>query len=180
MISSAQRTFKNVAKTCPPCVTARQLRQWASCLPGDWCRFPANPHCLGEPTKAENMDLSPFWRRKGNSRIFIERKSGQYPVNGRASHGGGCHDEAGRSTSAAAAIGLLLLSPLFVVVAVLIRLTSPGPAIFRQERIGRGFRPFHTASSALWCRMPPSREARSPAAKTGVFRASAAFCERPR
>ena len=42
----------------------------------------------------------------------------------------------------AAALGLLLLSPIFVVVAVLIRLTSPGPAIFRQERIGRGFRPF--------------------------------------
>ena len=42
----------------------------------------------------------------------------------------------------AAAIGLLCLSPLFLIVAILIKLTSPGPVIFRQERIGRGFRPF--------------------------------------
>src|SRR5438445_13774167 len=32
--------------------------------------------------------------------------------------------------------------PLFVVVAILIRADSPGPVFFRQERIGRGFRPF--------------------------------------
>ncbi|GBD98076.1 UDP-N-acetylgalactosamine-undecaprenyl-phosphate N-acetylgalactosaminephosphotransferase [bacterium BMS3Abin07] len=38
--------------------------------------------------------------------------------------------------------GLLVLSPLMVVVAVLIRMDSPGPAFFRQERVGRYFRPF--------------------------------------
>lgn len=38
--------------------------------------------------------------------------------------------------------GLILLSPLFVLVATMIRLTSRGPVFFRQERIGRGFRPF--------------------------------------
>lgn len=32
---------------------------------------------------------------------------------------------------------LLLLSPLFLVLAVLIRLDSPGPAIYRQQRVGR-------------------------------------------
>jgi exopolysaccharide biosynthesis polyprenyl glycosylphosphotransferase len=32
---------------------------------------------------------------------------------------------------------LLLFSPLFLVIALLIKLTSPGPVIFRQERIGR-------------------------------------------
>ena len=42
----------------------------------------------------------------------------------------------------AAVIGLLLLSPIFVVVAVLIRLTSPGPAIFRQVRCGLNGRRF--------------------------------------
>ena len=31
---------------------------------------------------------------------------------------------------------LILLSPLFLVLAVLIRLASPGPAIFKQERVG--------------------------------------------
>ena len=42
----------------------------------------------------------------------------------------------------AAAVGLLLLSPLFVVAAVAVKLGSRGPVLFRQERIGRRFRPF--------------------------------------
>jgi lipopolysaccharide/colanic/teichoic acid biosynthesis glycosyltransferase len=37
---------------------------------------------------------------------------------------------------------LILLSPLLVVVAVVVRLTSPGPALFRQTRLGRGQKPF--------------------------------------
>ena len=43
---------------------------------------------------------------------------------------------------AVAAAGLLLLSPLLVGIAVWVRLDSPGPALFRQERVGRGGRPF--------------------------------------
>jgi exopolysaccharide biosynthesis polyprenyl glycosylphosphotransferase len=43
---------------------------------------------------------------------------------------------------AGAAIGLVLLSPLFLLVALAIRLTSPGPVIFRQERAGLHGRPF--------------------------------------
>ena len=38
---------------------------------------------------------------------------------------------------AGASLGLLLLSPVLIGVAVAIRLTSPGPALFRQSRIGR-------------------------------------------
>ena len=41
-----------------------------------------------------------------------------------------------------ALIGLLLLAPLFVVIALAIKLDSPGPVLFLQERVGRRFRPF--------------------------------------
>ena len=37
---------------------------------------------------------------------------------------------------------LIVLSPLMLVLAVIIRLTSPGKAIFRQERVGRAGKPF--------------------------------------
>lgn len=40
--------------------------------------------------------------------------------------------------SLAAAIGLLLLSPIFAVIALSVRLSSPGPVFYRQERVGRG------------------------------------------
>lgn len=38
--------------------------------------------------------------------------------------------------------GLLFLSPLFAVIALLIKLDSRGPLFFRQERIGQGLRTF--------------------------------------
>lgn len=44
---------------------------------------------------------------------------------------------------AAAGFGLLLLSPLLLTIAILIRTTSPGPALFRQERRGFNGRNFH-------------------------------------
>ena len=43
---------------------------------------------------------------------------------------------------AVAATGLLLFMPLFVIVAVAIKLDSPGPVLFTQDRIGRGMRRF--------------------------------------
>lgn len=42
----------------------------------------------------------------------------------------------------AALLGLVLLCPLFLLVAILIKLDSAGPIFFRQERMGKGFRPF--------------------------------------
>ncbi len=41
-----------------------------------------------------------------------------------------------------ASVGLLLLSPLLLLAALLIKSYSSGPVFFRQERMGRGFRPF--------------------------------------
>jgi lipopolysaccharide/colanic/teichoic acid biosynthesis glycosyltransferase len=42
----------------------------------------------------------------------------------------------------ASAIGLILLSPLLLAIAVFIKLKMPGPVLFRQERIGRNGKPF--------------------------------------
>jgi lipopolysaccharide/colanic/teichoic acid biosynthesis glycosyltransferase len=39
-------------------------------------------------------------------------------------------------------VALVVASPLIVAIAVLVRATSPGPAVFRQERLGRGGRSF--------------------------------------
>jgi lipopolysaccharide/colanic/teichoic acid biosynthesis glycosyltransferase len=41
-----------------------------------------------------------------------------------------------------ASIGLILLAPLILIVALLIRVTSPGPAIFTQRRCGKHGEPF--------------------------------------
>jgi lipopolysaccharide/colanic/teichoic acid biosynthesis glycosyltransferase len=41
-----------------------------------------------------------------------------------------------------AAVGLVVLSWLFAIVALVVRVTSSGPVFFCQERLGRGFRPF--------------------------------------
>lgn len=44
--------------------------------------------------------------------------------------------------AAVAALGLVVLGPIMLVTAALIRASSPGPVVFWQERVGRGFRPF--------------------------------------
>lgn len=44
--------------------------------------------------------------------------------------------------TSAAACGLLFLLPLLAAIALAVRLTSPGPALFAQERLGRGGRTF--------------------------------------
>lgn len=41
---------------------------------------------------------------------------------------------------AGASVGLLLTAPIFVIVPILIKLDSPGPALFRQQRVGQNRR----------------------------------------
>jgi lipopolysaccharide/colanic/teichoic acid biosynthesis glycosyltransferase len=61
---------------------------------------------------------------------------------------GFCTAPAARSTTkrlidvVGASIGLVLLFPLMMIIALLVRLSSPGPALFRQLRQGRRGRPF--------------------------------------
>jgi exopolysaccharide biosynthesis polyprenyl glycosylphosphotransferase len=43
---------------------------------------------------------------------------------------------------ALAGFGLLLFSPVWLLIALAIKLDSPGPVLFRQERVGRGETPF--------------------------------------
>jgi FlaA1/EpsC-like NDP-sugar epimerase/lipopolysaccharide/colanic/teichoic acid biosynthesis glycosyltransferase len=42
----------------------------------------------------------------------------------------------------ASAAGLIILSPVFLLAALLVKMGGRGPVFFRQERVGRGFRPF--------------------------------------
>lgn len=42
----------------------------------------------------------------------------------------------------AASAGLLLLAPLLGLIAIAVRADSPGPILFRQQRVGRGMQPF--------------------------------------
>ena len=42
----------------------------------------------------------------------------------------------------ASSLGLLILAPVFLVIAILIRCDSPGPVLFKQERVGLRGKPF--------------------------------------
>jgi lipopolysaccharide/colanic/teichoic acid biosynthesis glycosyltransferase len=56
-----------------------------------------------------------------------------------------------------AGLGLLLLSPLLAILALLVRVGSPGPALFRQERMGRKFRPFQILKFRTMVQDAPQR-----------------------
>jgi exopolysaccharide biosynthesis polyprenyl glycosylphosphotransferase len=74
---------------------------------------------------------------------------------------------------AGATVGLVLLSPLFLLCAIAIRLDSPGPVFFYQERVGRNrhrfrvlkFRTMVTDAEAQQAALEPLNEARGPVFK---------------
>jgi lipopolysaccharide/colanic/teichoic acid biosynthesis glycosyltransferase len=56
---------------------------------------------------------------------------------------------------ATAAIGLTLLWPLLLLLAILVRRTTPGPAVFRHVRIGKGGSPFEILKLRTMYVTPP-------------------------
>ncbi len=52
--------------------------------------------------------------------------------------------------TSAVVLGLLLPAPLLAGVALLIKLTSPGPSLFEQDASVAGFGRFEYSSSARW------------------------------
>lgn len=58
-----------------------------------------------------------------------------------------------------ATFGLIVLSPLLLVVAVLVKWTSPGPVLFRQRRTGHGGREFTILKFRTMCVDAESRKA---------------------
>ncbi|MCV7421469.1 sugar transferase [Mycobacterium yunnanensis] len=64
----------------------------------------------------------------------------------------------------AAAIGLLLISPLFLGLAFLVKVTSPGPVFYRQERVGRDAKVFDCLKFRSMRPLLPSEEGFAPKA----------------
>lgn len=44
---------------------------------------------------------------------------------------------------AAAFCGIIVLSPLFIIISIVVKVTSKGPILFKQERMGTNFKPFN-------------------------------------
>ncbi len=78
-----------------------------------------------------------------SGKIVVERLRPSWLIFGRGFRQGHLTRRLKRAMDVSlAALGLLMTSPLFMLLAVLIKLTSPGPAIYRQERVGEGGRIF--------------------------------------
>jgi lipopolysaccharide/colanic/teichoic acid biosynthesis glycosyltransferase len=59
----------------------------------------------------------------------------------------------------ASAAGLLILSPLMLLAALLIKIDSPGPVFFKQQRVGKGFRKFYIYKFRTMVQDAPQRGA---------------------
>lgn len=63
----------------------------------------------------------------------------------------------------AAGVGLLLISPLFLLLALLVRISSPGPIFYRQQRVGRDTKVFDCLKFRSMRPVNPADEAFKPA-----------------
>jgi lipopolysaccharide/colanic/teichoic acid biosynthesis glycosyltransferase len=79
---------------------------------------------------------------------------------------------------ALSSVALVVLSPLLLIIAVLIKIDSPGPVFFRQQRLGRGQKPFtmlkfrsmETGASDDFHRRAVKRTAESKRREVGTFK----------
>jgi lipopolysaccharide/colanic/teichoic acid biosynthesis glycosyltransferase len=77
---------------------------------------------------------------RGRAAPFTDEPVGEWRRVGRYSRSGELLKDV--TDRVLAAVGLALVSPVLLAVAIAVKLDSPGPAFFRQTRIGRGGRPF--------------------------------------
>ncbi len=78
-----------------------------------------------------------------------------------------------------AALALTLLWPLMLAVALIVKLDTPGPVFFRQQRIGRHGVPFRIHKFRTMVQMRLSAGLRSPLATICASRVRAAGCAGP-
>ena len=97
-----------------------------------------------EPEHASRIGISALWYPqdysdgKGNGNIEIF-----YPDPSKIKLKSKIYRAAKRSVDVTGSLfGLFLFSPVFIVVPVLIKLSSKGPVLFRQERVGKGGKSF--------------------------------------
>ncbi len=89
---------------------------------------------LMTPTIFDGMHLRPRVDQVGDVPV-IELCGGELPLSGLLTK---------RALDVVlASVGLLVISPLLVVIATAVKLSSPGPIFFRQKRVGLGGRRFH-------------------------------------
>lgn len=117
------RGFDRVIIACPP----ERQPQWSLLLKGANIR---GEIILPQTTRLNAVGLSSY---DGRDTLIVAR--GPLNLSNRAKK---------RMLDIAITVpALLLLSPLFLILAIAIKLDSPGPIFFRQQRMGRANQPFY-------------------------------------
>jgi lipopolysaccharide/colanic/teichoic acid biosynthesis glycosyltransferase len=111
--------------------------------------LPQHVHRVPEGTEMGANDLVPFVVQGMSDALAAEKKEAPRPLEMLLAHpiprwkrtmdiiGSGC--------------GLLLASPIMVLMAIGIKLTSPGPVFFKQKRCGLGGKPFEIIKFRTMC-----------------------------
>ncbi len=105
-------------------------------------RMPADEHRSYEAAGVELQTESEFWERN-LKRVDIDHLTPGWLAALDERKLGWLQAAINRGGDIGISLALLVFTlPLMVLVAVLVRLDSPGPALYRQERVGLGGRPF--------------------------------------